>query len=110
MDETVPTWKGDQNPRQSDPMNETADAIDEEHSRGHHDVHENAESAAHIRLDGLGHIEGGDEGEGTAGQSYKYGKRNKDVKQCKFPSKRLREFHLLAPCCCQRVFHSTSWR
>ena len=54
-------------------MNDAPDAIDEEHSRGHHDVHENAKGAAHIRLDRLGHIKGGDERERTASQSYKEG-------------------------------------
>ena len=54
-------------------MNKTPDAIDEEHSRGHHDVHEDSKSAAHIRLDRLGHIKGGDERERAAGQSYKEG-------------------------------------
>ena len=52
-------------------MNETPYAVDEEHSRGHHDVHEDSKSATHVRLDRLGDIKGSDEWERAASQSYK---------------------------------------
>ena len=50
------TWEYDEDSRQGDPVDQAADAVDEERPGDVHDVPEDAEGAAEVGLDALGDV------------------------------------------------------